>query len=96
MSAAGLSQSTVKQLERQDAKNNTMQYFKHNVVDDDVDGDKLSLDDENDDDSNSLSDRFLLDSARSNAGVNVPMNSLPKLSRHRKSDLLANELEGSP
>ena len=24
------------------------------------------------------------------------MNSLPKLSRHRKSDLLANELEGSP
>ena len=29
-------------------------------------------------------------------GVNVPMNSLPKLSRHRKSDLLANELEGNP
>ena len=41
-------------------------------------------------------DRFLIDSAKSRGGVNVPMNSLPKLSRHRKSDLLANELEGNP
>jgi len=49
------------------------------------------------DDCNTASDRYLINSAQSmGEGVNVPMNSLPKLSRHRKSDLLANELEGNP
>ena len=63
------------------------------------DGD-ASIADFNSDDCNTVSDRGLLDSVQQlkgeGGGVNVPMNSLPKLSRHRKSDLLANELEGNP
>lgn len=47
-------------------------------------------------DDDGMSDRMLLLSADSRAGVNVPLNSLPKLSRHNKSDLNANELEGDP
>ncbi len=61
-----------------------------------------SIEDDDEDDLNTLSDRYVQDSTRSKkssgrpGGVNVPLNSLPKLSRHRKSDLLASELEGNP
>lgn len=56
--------------------------------------DRASIDD--DDDSNTLSDRFLTDSVPSRLGVNVPLNSMPKLSQHNKSDLVNHELEGNP
>ena len=49
-----------------------------------------------DDDSITLSDRFLTDSVPSRLGVNVPLNSIPKLSQHNKSDLINNEFEGNP
>ena len=39
------------------------------------------------DDDITISDRYLIDSNTSREGVNLPLNSLPKLSRHRKSDL---------
>ncbi len=53
-------------------------------------------DDENEE--NFLSDRLMTDSlnSRSGSGVNLPFQNLPKLTRHRKSDLMAYELEGNP
>ena len=72
-----------------------------NEDDIDVDGDVDEEEDEaapdEDEDNAVISDRCLMDSAaQSQSGVNIPLNSLPKLSRHRKSDLLATELEGNP
>ena len=79
-------------------------FFNHGIADevavaDDRGDDDLMFvgnDDGEEEDNAAISDRYLMDSVLSNNGVNVPLNSLPKLSRHRKSDLLATELEGNP
>ena len=77
-------------------------FFNHGIADEVADEDDRSdefftgNDVDEQEDNAAISDRYLLDSAQSKNGVNVPINSLPKLSRHRKSDLLATELEGNP